>query len=77
MNYVFEVTQQDAQLIMGVLAQLPFQQSAGLIQRLSDQVRAQDAANAVPVDFGNKWQHAAENLLEPGDYERLKQMVET
>lgn len=47
--YKLHITQQEAGMIIGTLAQLPYAQSAGLIEKLRAQVREQDEANAIPA----------------------------
>lgn len=48
MNYTFELTQQEVQVIAGALVALPYGQVAALITKLQQSVAAQESA-ATPV----------------------------
>jgi maltose-binding protein MalE len=48
-EFTFNVTGQEADLIINALAQLPFAQVNGLIGKLQDQAKAQIAAANAPV----------------------------
>lgn len=51
MKYTIEeLSQQDIQIIMAGLAELPLKASAGIYGRIAETVKKQDEANAVPVD---------------------------
>jgi hypothetical protein len=49
MNYTFSLSEQEANVIMNALQELPFKVSAALIQKLMEQAQAQ-AKSEAPVD---------------------------
>lgn len=50
MNYRLEVSQQDVQLILGALSELPLKISASLYGRVIADVKRQDEENAMPIE---------------------------
>ncbi len=48
--YKLEVSQQEVQLILGALSELPLKISVNLFGNIQKQVTSQDEENAIPID---------------------------
>lgn len=50
MGYKFILTQQEAQLLITGLGELPLKQSAVLFNKLVEEMQKQDKASAIPIN---------------------------
>ena len=76
MPYTLQLEQPEAQLIVNVLCQLPYAQSASLINRIKTQIQRQDADSAIDIGAGDRWEHHARNVLPPEEFARLQALVQ-